>query len=294
MSNQEEVVKDVLALLRGVAHGDSVTIPDGVKEDFGRIMGDKLEKALTARVLKNNRADTKTLHFSEIGHPCRRKVWYNVHTPDVGEKISGDTLLKFLYGDLIEELYLALVRLSGHEVTDEQKRCVVELVDGWKVTGYLDAKIDGETVDVKSASTPSFKKFEEGLLQDPFGYHQQLRGYCEAEGESFGSWHVVDKTLGHVTSLSQKFDPMSEHEKRDLVEAVDRPDPPPRGFEAVPEGKSGNMKLPVTCSYCPFKHECWKDANGGKGLRTFLYSKGPVFLTEVGKEPNVPEYTGKS
>lgn len=292
MSNQEKVVEDVRALLDSVARGETVEVDGGTLGVLGEVLSQRFKSALTGRVPKN-RTEEKKLHFSEIGHPCRRHLWYRVHTPEKAENMPGSAIFKFLYGDLIEEIYLALVRLSGHEVTDEQKRCEIELPDGWKITGYLDAKIDGEPSDVKSASTPSFRKFEDGLQSDPFGYHSQLRGYAESEGEEFASFHVIDKTLGHITNLSQKYSPFTEQEKRDIVESVDRDTPPPRDFSAEPEGKSGNMKLPVTCSYCPFKKECWQDANGGNGLRTFLYSRGPVFLTEVKKEPNVAEYKGE-
>ena len=43
------------------------------------------------------------------------------------------------------------------------------------------------------------------------------------------------------------------------------------------------------CSYCQFKHSCWKEANEGRGLRTFLYSTGPKHFTHVEKEPRVAE-----
>jgi len=59
----------------------------------------------------------------------------------------------------------------------------------------------------------------------------------------------------------------------------------------VPEGKAGNMKLPRGCTYCRHKNECHKDANDGKGLRVFKYSKGLMYLTKVEKEPNVLEIT---
>ena len=62
-----------------------------------------------------------------------------------------------------------------------------------------------------------------------------------------------------------------------------------KGFTSEPFGKSGNMKLPVACAYCPFKKHCWANSNSGKGLRTFLYSFGPVHLTDVKNEPKVPE-----
>jgi hypothetical protein len=49
------------------------------------------------------------------------------------------------------------------------------------------------------------------------------------------------------------------------------------------------MKLGINCSYCPFKEDCWKDANGGMGLRKFIYYNGPVWLTHVEREPKVEE-----
>lgn len=291
MSNQEKVIDDVRALLASVARGEEIEVSDEVADTLGKVLGERFKTALRGRTPRS-RTEERKLHFSEIGHPCRRHLWYKVHQPELAEPMSGSTIFKFLYGDLIEELYLALVRLSGHEVTDEQKRCEIDLPNGWKITGYLDAKIDGEVVDVKSASTPSFRKFEDGLSSDPFGYHDQMRGYVHSEGEDRGTFHVVDKTLGHVTKLSQKYNPFSELEKENIVKAVDRDTPPERGFDPVPDGKSGNLKLGVQCSYCAFKHECWSDANDGAGLRTFLYSSKPVFLVHVAKEPRVPEYTG--
>lgn len=292
MSNQEEVVRDVRALLASVASGGSVEVDGDTQRVLGEVLSERFVRALTGKGEARARSEEKKLHFSEIGHPCRRHVWYKVHHPEYAEDMPGSVIFKFLYGDLIEELYLALVRLSGHEVTDEQKRCEIPLPNGWRITGYLDAKIDGEIVDVKSASTPSFKKFEDGLQSDPFGYHAQMRGYVESEGEEFGTFHVVDKTLGHVTHLSQKYAPLSEHEKRRLVEDMESEEPPERGFAPEPEGSSGNLKLPTTCSYCAFRQKCWEDSNNGQGLRTFLYGKGPVFLVHVEREPRVAEYTG--
>ncbi len=63
-------------------------------------------------------------------------------------------------------------------------------------------------------------------------------------------------------------------------------EPPARiDWGIVPDGKSGNMKLGTKCSYCKYKNECHPD------LRTFLYSGGPRFLTEVVNEPKVLEVT---
>ena len=67
---------------------------------------------------------------------------------------------------------------------------------------------------------------------------------------------------------------------KEMVEKEEVPEP---CYDPVPDGKSGNMKLPVGCSYCHFKKTCYPE------LRTFLYSTGPKFLVEVKNEPKVQE-----
>ena len=36
----------------------------------------------------------------------------------------------------------------------------------------------------------------------------------------------------------------------------------------------GITSLDTGCIYCNYKHDCWSDANDGKGLRIFKYSTG--------------------
>lgn len=54
---------------------------------------------------------------------------------------------------------------------------------------------------------------------------------------------------------------------------------PPRCYEPVPDGKSGNMKLDSRCNYCGFKQKCYPK------MRTFMFAKGPTYLTTVMKRP---------
>ena len=74
-----------------------------------------------------------------------------------------------------------------------------------------------------------------------------------------------------------------------MKEVVAHDEPPARCHEAVPDGKSGNRKLGINCSYCSHKARCWADINDGQGLRTFIYSTGPRYLTDVVKLPKVHE-----
>ena len=68
-----------------------------------------------------------------------------------------------------------------------------------------------------------------------------------------------------------------------VQEMVKQPEPPEKCYEPKPDGKSGNMKLDIGCSYCAYKKACWPE------LRAFAYSTGPRFLTEVFNEPKVQE-----
>lgn len=233
--------------------------------------------------------------MSNIGKPCARQLYYEVNSPEEAEPFRAENYMKFLYGHVIEELVLFLVELAGHEVTGRQDE---QEISGIK--GHRDAVIDGHLVDVKSASTYSFKKFRDGKLSedDPFGYIPQIQSYLfsgqndpKITDKDKASFLVLDKTLGHITLDTHERDtttnwPQLFDEKKQIVEGDE---PPAKAFQPVPMGKSGNLILDRTCSYCPFKRKCWSDANEGKGLRTFLYASGPVDFVEVKYEPNVPE-----
>ena len=181
--------------------------------------------------------------------------------------------------------------MSGHEVTDEQKKAEVE-----GLVGHMDCKIDGIVTDVKSTSSYGFKKFQDGTLafDDPFGYIDQLKGYAKAEDAREMGWLAMDKQNGHLTFLKYNLDdtqaPVYEVLEEDIVdrikhikEMVKQPEPPEHCYPEQPDGKSGNMKLSVGCSYCQFKKHCYPD------LRAFAYSTGPRFLTKVANQPKVME-----
>lgn len=284
----DTLVSDVYAVL----DGDNHHVPDEANiERAGELFKEVLRTRFAQREEKLGEA---VLRFSSLGKK-ERQLWYASRgTPR--EKIPPKTYLKFLYGDLIEVLLLFLAREAGHEVTHEQHQ--VE-VDG--VKGSMDAIIDGVTVDVKSASSFSFQKFKSGEFQfdDPFGYVSQLSGYEHAVAEEEGrgvapaAFFVNDKVHGDITLayLDERIvegNPPGPRIAR-LRDVIRADEPPARCYDAVPEGKSGNLKLGVGCSYCDFKETCWADSNGGRGLRKFLYSRGPVWLTEVVKEPKVDE-----
>lgn len=278
MKNIETLISDIYGLFEDEKFE--------FKEEDVKAFGEELARHVAARV--KERKDAPTLRMSNLGTPCLRKLWYQMNTPEKGEKLDGQTRFKFLYGDILESLVLFLARAAGHIVQGGQ----VELdIDGIK--GHRDAVIDGVLVDVKSASSFGFKKFENHELEgsDPFGYLDQINAYLFASQDDpdvtekrKAAFLAVDKVLGKMTLDVYPSNGVDYVEKIERLRGVlVQPKPPARGYTDIPDGKSGNRKLGIECQYCAFRQECWP------GLKTFAYASGPVFLTKVARPPRVME-----
>lgn len=276
----DTLVEDIYGLFRGHT----------VDPERSRLFGEALADTVANRLASYSTDREFTLRVSNLGKPDRQ-LWYEANDP-AKEELAGHTLIKFLFGDILEHLLLFLAAEAGHEVSHEQTEIEI---DGIK--GHNDAVIDGVVIDCKSASTHSFKKFRDGTLaqDDPFGYMEQLAGYSRGLGGLPGGFLAIDKQNGHITLMQVPVEELDALQIEDrikyLKDVVTQPEPPERCYDPVPEGKSGNEKLAVGCSYCPHKFKCWADANDGIGLRSFLYSTGPVHLVKVEAEPRVPEVT---
>tara|TARA_R110000803_G_scaffold814_1_gene2811 strand:- start:989 stop:1858 length:870 start_codon:yes stop_codon:yes gene_type:complete len=278
------IVPDIYAILDSLTDGKELGISEETYEQFGKEMSDALKHWATPQ----DRSSKETLRMSNIGKPERR-LWYDAHTQsDTTEKLTPNTQIKFLYGHLLEVLVLFFVKLAGHNITSMQKEITVN-----GIKGHMDCKIDGQVVDVKTASGYAFKKFKEGTLgeDDPFGYLAQLAGYEEAEGTNEGGFLVMNKETGelcmYVPDDMEK--PNIVSKIKNVKASIVKDTPPDYCYEAVPEGVSGNMKLAKGCGWCPHKIECHKEANDGQGLKAYSYAKGPVYFTKIVKQPKVEE-----
>lgn len=254
------------------------------------LFGNNIAQNLKERFLEYKNPRERKLSLSQIGKPFRQ-LWFDIKgTP--GEPLTATAKMKFLYGDILEDILIFLCQESGHKVENLQKR--VEL-DG--VSGKIDALVDDVLVDFKSSSSRGFTKFEDGSIRnnDPFGYLWQLGGYSMALGGCDSALFAIDKQFGHLALVRFSGKELKEtHDARlriqEIREVLDRPEPPDQKcYEAKPEGVSGNLVLDTGCSYCSHKFGCWGDSNDGKGLRTFLYSTGPKWFTKVKKLPKVFE-----
>jgi PD-(D/E)XK nuclease superfamily len=307
MPKLKTLIPDIQEMLLNVIKGKTKEIPDEKIDALAKRIAEKVRKMLTAR--PDAPPPSKTIYMSEIGQPCKRKLWYSRQPSNkilMKENLLPNNLLKFLYGDILEELVLFLAEAAEHKVRDYQQRVEVPVGNDWKVVGKMDAIIDDQVIDVKSASSYSFKKFASGLTpaEDSFGYIPQLTGYVGAlriinpgvseEQMNDAAFVVIDKTTGNLTLDVHSVDESASNldkTARGIVKILEKDTPPDREFTARPH--SHGSVLDVNCSYCPYKFECWKEANEGAGIRTFVYSTGPVFMVAVDKEPKVIEITQK-
>ncbi|MBL4795815.1 MAG: hypothetical protein JKY50_00215 [Oleispira sp.] len=274
----------------------------------GQTMGDKVDTIAMDRFSEPPKP-RKYLSMSSIGQACKRKLWLRVNGTEKGEDLTPDTLLKFFYGDVIEEIVLALAIQSGHEVTGQQDEMSI-----LGVKGHRDAVIDGMTIDVKSASDYAFKKFKEHQLKgyykyntktktdewvhasevDAFGYISQLSSYVYAAkddplvtNKTHGAFLVMNKVTGEICLDIYDFTEELKVKEAEVEEAkrlIDLSVPSPV-LDSEPMGMSGNERLCMHCRYCEHKFFCHPTT------RTFKSARGPVYLSKVVKEPRMEEIT---
>ncbi len=283
MKELKNLVPDIYKELEKISEGKSINLTE---KDIDNTLA-KIKESMMAWATPSERDNNFTLRMSNIGRPARQ-LWYQKRDELIKSSIDGPTQIKFLYGHILEEIVLMLVRMAGHKVSDEQKEVKVK-----GVVGHIDCKINNEIVDVKTASGFAFKKFIQGRLaeDDPFGYLGQLAGYEKSEGTNNGGFLVINKESGELC-LHQPEDldkPNITNKIDNLISCLDINDKPERCYDPVPEGKKGNYKLHKSCFWCNYKFDCFKDVNNGQGLRGFKYANSTVYLTHVEVEPQVEE-----
>ena len=279
----DTIATDIKKLVAGISNGKPANVTE---ENMDKFLSN-IKEAFNSWNNPIREKDGK-LRMSVLGKPPRQ-LWYDRFSPKKTKSYDASLNIKFLYGHILEHLLLYLAELTGHKIADQQKKVEID-----NIKGHIDATVDGEVCDVKSASTFSFKKFKTGELvgDDPFGYHAQLSGYETGMGTNKGGFLVMDKSTGDVCFY--KPDELAKPNVPTLIKTLQdtlkRNSPPDRCYE-LSETKGGNKSLPIGCQFCAHKWECYQDANDGKGLRVFKYSNRYVYLAQVNRQPNVEEIT---
>ena len=153
MKSLNNLIEDIYKNIQPICDGESLDLSEEQIDKFGEDMKNVLRNWSSPTV----RDSRFTLRMSNVGKPLRQ-LWYD-NKSEMDSSVTPITMIKFLYGHILEEVVLMLARLSGHEVSDEQKEVTVN-----DVKGHMDCKIDGEVVDVKTASSFAFKKFKYGTF----------------------------------------------------------------------------------------------------------------------------------
>lgn len=279
MKSIDTLVDDINEVILGRGGWDQA-VNEFFKDTLGKVIFERLSEEQKPR---------DYIGLSQVGNPCKRELWYLLHSDKEPEPLSPEAIGTFMYGDILEAFAISLAIAAGHRVEGLQQP-----LDVFGIKGSGDCIIDGMVVDVKSASRFGFEKFKKNGVKedDPFGYISQLSSYLYGYKDDprvfykdRAAFLVIQKDRFKLIldpyELSEEL--ANKRQEIESVKKLHTMETPPDRMPDVEAGKSGNRKLGVKCSYCSRKFECWPK------LRTFIYSTGPEYLTKVAKLPKVKE-----
>ena len=164
------------------------------------------------------------------------------------EPLKARTLLKFLLGDLVELSVLAVARLAGCHIEDNNCDLTILGEDGVPVPVHPDGRyvsVDGQSynVEIKSCDSQTFDQWlAHGGPDDAWGYLTQasveVRAWREAGMSVLSTIFVAVSTGSRQGSIAEFIMPYDEqlvigwHERRRLARQVTVPAIP---FEGQPE-----------------------------------------------------------
>jgi hypothetical protein len=266
--NINTVIPDIYNVMKSKEYsGDLQTIA----MQAGREVEEAIKNAFEPYEQKTN------LRMSGIGR-CERAQWYAVkgYTP---EELDGSVYLTFLQGHVLEAVIVALVKLAGHRIEDQQKKHTVE-----GINGSQDCTIDGELVDIKTASAWSWdNKFTPtGIADDGFGYIKQLSAYGKNDNREHGYFLALNKNKSTLKLCKQELEQDVDTFIVDLKDKMESDTPPMRLAKATTLTKQGEEKLCMTCAFCNFKNDCYgsliaRPIPSGKITNYFVDNKGASF-----------------
>jgi hypothetical protein len=285
MAELETLIPDIHKLLNRLNNDEDINAELAPHlPSFMAGVGEAVEHWATPQIREKG-----SLRMSNIGKPDRQ-LWFDKNS-EVEHEAEGDPVvqMRFLLGHILEQVALLMIKSSGHTVTNEQGYAEVS-----GIKGSMDSVIDGEVVDIKTASPYAFKKkFKYGGLpdNDEYGYLAQLAAYEESYGTDQGGFFAIEKASGEMALYRPEYldKPNTKFRIKHLKDILELDTPPELCYPDQPEGTAGNMIMNSSCKFCKHKEECRADTNDGSGLRKFQYSNGVKYFTKIIKEPRVEE-----
>ena len=143
MNSIQILIQDYLK--RGIK--GEAEMPSSLVQEFKDSCGQALEKQFSRDSNKYK------LRLSGLGKPlCQQQS----EMLGIEQEFSYNAIMRFLLGDLVEAALVAVMKASGIDVQDEQKKTKINL-DDTDINGTLDIIIDDKVYDIKSASPYAFQ-----------------------------------------------------------------------------------------------------------------------------------------
>lgn len=126
----------------------------------------------------NNERRRDYVGMSSLGHPCKRKLWIDYHSP-IKPEFNGKTSRIFATGHSREAVIISDLRQAGYKIEGQQLEFSCH--DG-RCLGHADGIIHGITkrphlLEIKTSNTASFKSFQKhGIAFNPT-YESQMQLY---------------------------------------------------------------------------------------------------------------------
>jgi hypothetical protein len=153
------------------------------------------------------------LGLSEIGHPCKRYLWYRHHGYQ-GPAIDGQTLRLFSLGNVIEAHLIDDLRSAGYQILGMQDPVKLSYGD-CHLFGHCDGIISGlvesdrpHLLEIKTANEKSFKLLKKANSYEKWSpkYKGQIHAYMLGLSLARALVLVYDKNTSEIYSERIRFD----------------------------------------------------------------------------------------
>lgn len=280
-----EIQMKLHMVLDKLSNDEYVDIKDEYIEEAGEAFKVSMRKQFSPRKKEDFR-----LRMSNVGRPLCQLQQEKADTPKSRREYNH--VIRMLIGDAVESAMTVIIKAAGLNVTSQKDKVSLK-VNETDILGEDDIEIDGEVWDIKSTAPWAFdnkwiRGWNEVYSGDTFGYVAQLYGYSKAKGKPMGGWIVVNKSSGEVLAVAAE---PTKDQLKQIEENVSYTEraiatglPFKRGYteevETFHKKPTGNMKVPLTCTFCSYIHTCWPDAvrkpmamSEAKNKKSIWYSK---------------------